>query len=458
MGKLLVIGNGGVGRVSAHKAMQMPEVFSEVTVASRDFKKLEPFREEIRRVYGRDIKIEQVDADNQDRVSDLLRKVRPDVVVNVALPYQNEPISEACLENRVHYIDTATPEVRNEPGFSYRPQWRKQTRFEKAGVMLLAGFGYDPGRTSADVAWLIKHHFDNNPGNVDKIEILDCNAGNHGRVFATNFNPVTNIREVLLPTRRYVASTFGFVDGPRIIDPGARHGLFPFPLFGQKDSLMRDAYLLYHEEEESLARSFPWVDIDFYMTFGPVYIAHLKAFDKYGISSSTPLEFASNRVSPGELIKRLAPNLAKDEANFELLKNLGMLDDRKIEFGSNHIRPVEILGSVLPDPRSLAPGYTGYTSICTIVTGKVDGRDRRVMIYNSCDHAACVRETGQHGISYTAGVPPAIAAEMIVRGHWKGAGVFNPEQLDPDPWMGSMARNGLPYVIEENCTRRVASD
>ena len=453
---MLIVGAGGVGRVSAHKAMQMPEVFSGVTIASRNIGKLGAFREEIRTKYGKDIGIEQVDADSKENFGDLLDKVKPEVVVHVALPYQNEPISEACLEKRVHYIDTATPEVRNKPGFSYQSQWQKQARFEKAGVMLLAGFGYDPGRTSADVRFLMKHYFEDDPGNVIKIEILDCNAGNHGRQFATNFNPVTNVREVLLPPSRYIAER-GFVQAPRIIDPDAIHGLFPFPVFGLKDPLVKDAYILYHEEEESLSRTFPWIDIDFRMTFGPQYLKHLRAFDKYGLSGSTPLEFPSDWVSPNELVDRIAPQLHHDADNFEMLRTLGMFDKRKRKFEGRNIRPVEILGSILPDPTSLAPGYSGHTSICTILAGSVRGKPKRVMIYNSCDHKKCVEETFQHGVSYTAGVPPVCAAEMIVMGHWKGAGVFNPEHLNPDPFMDSMARHGLPYMVEENCTREVTA-
>ncbi|PIN91446.1 saccharopine dehydrogenase [Candidatus Pacearchaeota archaeon CG10_big_fil_rev_8_21_14_0_10_32_14] len=443
MGKVLIIGGGASGRVATHKAAQIPEVFSDITLASRSLEKPYLIQAEVREKRGRDINVEQVDADQTSEVVNLINKTKPEVVIHVALPYQNFPIMDACLETGVHYIDTATPEVREKPGFDYKGQWAYDDKFKEKGLMALLGCGFDPGVTSVYTAYAKKHFLDK----IQFLDILDCNAGSHGRTFATNFDPEINIREITLPPRHYDKKKGGWVQTPSIVDRDSIHQTFDFPVTGKKE-----AYLLYHEELESLVEHYPEIErARFWMTFGENYLSHLRAFIKYGVNSSTPLEFDSNEVSPKEMIKRISETSQRGLffLNHLMFDKIGLLSEEKIKFSSNRISPVVMLGAVLPKPETLGSGYMGKTVIGNIMWGEFHGEPRSVYIYNVSDHAKCFQEIGCQGISYTAALPSVIGAKMIMTGEWKGSGVFNLEQLDPDHFMRDMDRYGLPWEVEE---------
>jgi saccharopine dehydrogenase (NAD+, L-lysine-forming) len=387
MSKVLIIGAGGVGGVVTHKCAQVPEVFSEIVLASRTRSKCEA----IARRVGRPIATAQVDADQPDRVVDLIRSTSPALVINVALPYQDLSIMEACLATGVPYLDTANYEPPDEARFCYRWQWDYHERFRQRGIMALLGCGFDPGVTNIFTAHALKHHFDA----LHTIDILDCNAGEHGHPFATNFNPEINIREVTAPGRYWE-------DGRWVeTAPLAVKRRFDFPEVGPKD-----IYLLYHEELESLAVNIPGVRrMRFWMTFSENYLTHLR-----------------------------------------VLQNVGMTRIDPVAFQGCQIVPLQFLKALLPDPASLGVNYTGKTNIGCLITGVKDERPVTYYIYNVCDHAACFREVGAQAVSYTTGVPAMIGAMLMLSGTWRGAGVFNVEQLDPDPFMAALNRHGLPWV------------
>ena len=447
MGRVLIIGGGASGRVAAHKCAQIPEIFSDITLASRSLEKPLKIKDEVWEKQERHINVEKVNADNTNEVVKLITKTIPEVVIHVALPYQNFPIMDACLETGVHYIDTATPEVRERPGFDYKGQWAYDDKFKEKGLMALLGCGFDPGVTSVFTAYGKKHFLDN----IQFLDILDCNAGSHGRTFATNFDPEINIREITLPPR-YFDRQKGWVQAPPIIDKEKSiHFTFDFPVAGEKE-----AYLLYHEELESLVKHFPEIErARFWMTFGEKYLAHLRAFVRYGVNSSTPLEFSSNEISPLEMIERITREscngvrFSEDEETVRMFEKIGLLNHEKIEFPTNKISPVVMLGTVLPKPEILGSGYTGKTCIGNVMTGTFCGEPRQVYIYNVCDHAKCYQELGSQAISYTAAVPAVIGAKMIMMGEWDELGVFNLEQLNPDPFMRDMDKYGLEWHVEE---------
>jgi saccharopine dehydrogenase (NAD+, L-lysine-forming) len=387
LSKVLIIGAGGVGGVVTHKCAQVPEVFSEIVLASRTLEKCEKIRDQL----SRPIEIARVDADNTAELVELIRRVSPKLVINVALPYQDLTIMDACLETGVDYLDTANYEPPDEARFCYKWQWDYQDRFRERGIMALLGCGFDPGVTNIFCAHARKHHFDE----IHTIDIMDCNAGDHGHPFATNFNPEINIREVSARGKY-------FEDGQWIeTEPLSVHKTFDFPEIGP-----REMYLMYHEELESLARNIPHVKrIRFWMTFSREYLTHLR-----------------------------------------VLENVGMTRIDPVVFQGCEIVPLQFLKALLPEPSSLGANYRGKTNIGCMIEGIKDGKPRKYYIYNVCDHAECYREVKAQAVSYTTGVPAMIGAMMMLTGQWKGRGVFNVEELDPDPFMEKLGRHGLPWT------------
>jgi saccharopine dehydrogenase (NAD+, L-lysine-forming) len=398
-GRILIIGAGGVATVAIHKCAQIPEVFKEILVASRTLSKCEAIKKDIKRRYSRDIQIAQVDADNVSELTTLINTFQPDVVLNLALPYQDLHIMDACLETGVHYIDTANYEPLDEAHFEYSWQWAYQERFQQKGIMAVLGSGFDPGVTNVFTAYAQKHLFDE----IHYLDILDCNAGSHGHAFATNFNPEINIREVTQVVRHWDGGKW--IQTPAIIEEGSTHFSFDYPIAGAQDS-----YLLYHEELESLVRNIKGLkQARFWMTFSGNYLNHLR-----------------------------------------VLQNVGMTRIDEVDYEGHKIVPVKFLKALLPEPASLGTKYTGKTVIGNIMTGKKDGKTITRYIYNVCDHEEAFNETGTQAIAYTTGVPAMIGAMMVLTGIWQGAGVYNMEQLDPDKFMEALNTYGLPWQVVEH--------
>ncbi|WP_295800728.1 saccharopine dehydrogenase family protein [uncultured Microbulbifer sp.] len=389
MANVLIVGAGGVGQVVAHKCAQVEEVFENITLASRTKSKCDKIAD----MLPRKINTAEVDADNVSEMVALIEKVKPDMVINVALPYQDLHIMDACLETGVHYLDTANYEPPEEAKFEYKWQWAYQEKFEKAGLMALLGSGFDPGVTSVFTAYAKKHHF----VRIKTLDILDCNAGDHGLPFATNFNPEINIREITANGRYWE-------DGKWVTTkPMEEKRVFEFPEgIGEKD-----LYLLYHEELESLSKHYPEIErARFWMTFGASYLKHL-----------------------------------------EVLQNVGMTSIEPVEFQGQQIVPIQFLKALLPDPASLGPLTKGKTCIGNIIKGipQGGGEDKIYYVYNICDHQECYKEVQSQAISYTTGVPAMIGAKMMMEGKWMKPGVWNMEQLDPDPFMADLNKYGLPW-------------
>ena len=395
MGKILIIGCGGVASVAIQKCCQVSEVFTEMCIASRTVSKCEALKEKLEGKTNTKITTAQVDADNVDELIALIEKEKPEVVLNLALPYQDLTIMDACLATKVHYIDTANYEPEDTAKFEYKWQWAYRERFEEAGITALLGSGFDPGVTSVFSAYALKHYFDE----INYIDIMDCNAGDHGYPFATNFNPEINIREVS-------AKGSYWEDGHWVeTEPMEIKRVYNFPEVGEKDM-----YLLHHEEIESLALNIPGIKrIRFFMTFGQSYLTHLKC-----------------------------------------LENVGMTSIEPIMYEWKEIIPLQFLKAVLPDPASLGPRTVGKTNIGCIFIGKKDGKEKKLYIYNVCDHQECYKEVGSQAISYTTGVPAMIGAMMIMNGTWNKAGVYNIEEFDPDPFMEALNKYGLPWKISED--------
>lgn len=394
MSKVLIIGAGGVGGVVAHKCAQLPDVFSHILLASRTLSRCESIQGQIRQMYERDITIAQLDADNVRQTTALIKGYRPDLVINVALPYQDLPIMDACLAAGVPYLDTANYEPRDEAKFEYKWQWAYHDRYKEAGIMALLGSGFDPGVTNVFCAYAQKKLFDE----IRSIDILDCNAGDHGLPFATNFNPEINIREITQRGRFWEEGKW------EETEPMEESMTFDFPNIGP-----RKAYLLYHEELESLVKHIRGLRrIRFWMTFGEEYLTHLR-----------------------------------------VLQNVGMTGIEPVMHQGQEIIPIEFLKTLLPDPSSLGAGYKGKTCIGCLVDGSKDGQRKKVFIYNNCDHEEAFREVRAQAVSYTTGVPAMVGAMMMLRGTWSGAGVFNMEELDPEPFLEALAENGLPWHVQE---------
>jgi len=390
MGRVLIIGAGGVGGVVTHKCAQNPEVFEEIMLASRTLKKCEKIAGEIERK----IETAALDADKKDEVISLIKKFKPDIVINVALPYQDLSIMDACIETGVHYLDTANYEPLDEAKFCYKWQWDYQTKFKDRGILAVLGSGFDPGVTNIFCAYAQKHYFDT----IHYVDIMDCNAGEHGKAFATNFNPEINIREITQRGKFWEDGNWKETEALSV------HETFDFPEIGPKEM-----YLMYHEELESLVQNIKGLKrIRFWMTFGQEYLTHLR-----------------------------------------VLENVGMTRIDSVDYDGHKIVPLKFLKSLLPEPSSLGENYKGKTNIGCMIEGVKDGKARKIYIYNVCDHADCYREVKAQAISYTTGVPAMIGAMMVLTEKWKGNGVLNMEQFDPDPFMEKLGAHGLPWVIEE---------
>ena len=389
MGKALIIGAGGVAGVAIHKCCQNSEAFDAICIASRTKSKCDAFKEKLGG--GRTkITTAQVDADNVNELVALIEKEKPDVVLNLALPYQDLSIMDACLATKTNYVDTANYEPPDTAHFEYKWQWAYRDRFKDAGITALLGSGFDPGVTGVFSAYALKHQFDE----IEYIDILDCNGGDHGYPFATNFNPEINIREVS-------AKGSYWEDGKWVYtQPMEIKRVYDFDQVGPKDM-----YLLHHEEIESLALNIPGIKrIRFFMTFGQSYLTHLKCLENVGMTSIEPIDFEGKKIIPLQFLK-----------------------------------------AVLPDPASLGPRTKGKTNIGCIFRGKKDGKDKTYYLYNVCDHQECYKEVGSQAISYTTGVPAMIGAMLVMNGTWKGPGVFNIEEFDPDPFMDALNKWGLPW-------------
>lgn len=388
MGKVLIIGAGGIGTVVAHKIAQNPDVFTEIVLASRTQSKCDAIADAIG---GNRIVTDRVDADKVEDLVALFKKHKPDIVVNVALPYQDLTIMDACLHCGVNYLDTANYEPLDEAKYEYKWQWAYRERFEQAGLTAILGCGFDPGVSGVYTAYAAKHYFKE----MQYLDIVDCNAGNHGMAFATNFNPEINIREVTQKGKYYE-------NGKWIeTEPHEIHRPLTYPNIGPKES-----YLIYHEELESLVKNYPTIKrARFWMTFGQEYLTHLR-----------------------------------------VIQNIGMARIDPIMYNGVEIVPIQFLKAVLPNPGDLGKNYTGETSIgCRIRGIGKDGKELTYYVYNNCSHHAAYLETGAQGVSYTTGVPAMIGAMMFLTGKWKKPGVYNVEEFDPDPFMEQLNKQGLPW-------------
>ncbi len=390
MNKILIIGAGVVSNVVTQKCAMVPEVFSEIMLASRTLSKCKAIAKSVAQKQKRRIQVAQLDADSRRETVRLIEKFQPALVINVALPYQDLAIMDACLHTGVHYLDTANYEPKDRAKFTYKWQWAYQKRYRQKGIMALLGCGFDPGVTGVFTAYAQKHHFDQ----IHELDIVDCNAGEHGQAFATNFNPEINIREITQKGRYWA-------NGQWIeVAPLSIHKAIDYPNIG-----LRDSYLLYHEELESLTKNISHLkSARFWMTFSKEYITHLR-----------------------------------------VLQNVGMTSIKPIAYEGKEIIPLQFLKALLPDPSDLAANYTGQTSIGCQFKGIKDGQQKYYYLYNNCDHAQAYRQVGTQAVAYTAGVPAMIGAMMMLKGEWMRAGVYNLEEFDPDNFMQALNQYGLPW-------------
>lgn len=390
MSRVLIIGAGGVGGVVVHKCAQVSQVFAGICLASRSVAKCERIRDQL----DRPIEVAQVDADHTAQVVALIKRCQPDLVMNMALPYQDLAIMDACLETGVDYLDTANYEPPNEAKFCYKWQWDYRERFRQRGIMALLGCGFDPGVTNIFCAYAQKHYFDE----IHTVDIMDCNGGDHGQAFATNFNPEINIREITQRGKYWENGQWLEIDSLSV------HQTFDFPGIGPKEM-----YLMYHEELESLVKYIKGLKrIRFWMTFGEQYLVHLRVLQNVGLTRIDPVDYEGRQIVPLKFLKAL-----------------------------------------LPEPSALGANYKGKTNIGCLIAGVKDGQKKTIYIYNICDHAACYKEVKAQAISYTTGVPAMIGGLLMLTKVWRGQGVFNVEEFDPDPFMEKLSRHGLPWVVEE---------
>jgi len=395
MSHVLIIGAGGVGSVVVHKCAQIAEVFSEITLASRTLSKCEAIAASVKERTGRTVRVERVDADNVAETVELIKRIKPDLLLNVALPYQDLALMDACLETGVDYLDTANYEPPDVAKFEYKWQWAYRERFVKAGLTALLGSGFDPGVTNVYCAYAQKHYFDE----IHTLDIIDCNAGDHGQAFATNFNPEINIREITQRGRYWEHGEWVETD------PLSWSMTYDFP-----DGIgPKKCFLMYHEELESLVQNLKGLKrARFWMTFSEQYLTHLR-----------------------------------------VLENVGMTRIDPVKYQGSEIVPIQFLKAVLPEPASLGPLTKGRTCIGCVLKGIKDGKERQIYIYNICSHEEAYREVGSQAISYTTGVPAMIGAKMMLQGLWKKNGVWNMEEFDPDPFMEDLNKYGLPWVVVE---------
>jgi len=390
MSKVVIIGAGGVGRVTAYKCAQNSEVFSEIILASRTKSKCDAIARDVIKDHGITIETDQVDADEVNQVVALFNKHRPTLVINVALPYQDLTIMEACLEAGVHYLDTANYEPPEEAKFEYKWQWAYQEKFKEASLLAVLGCGFDPGVTGVFTSRAAKHFFDE----IHYLDIVDCNAGDHGKAFATNFNPEINIREITQNGKYWENGSWVETK------PFEHRKDLNYPNIG-----IRPSYLLYHEELESLVKNYPSIKrARFWMTFGEEYLTHLR-----------------------------------------VIQNIGMASIEPINYEGKEIVPLQFLKAVLPNPGELGENYEGETSIGCRIKGVKDRKEKTYYIWNNCSHQAAFDETGAQGVSYTTGVPAMVGAYMMLTKEWGGAGVFNVEEFNADPFLEKLATSGLPW-------------
>lgn len=386
-GKVLVIGAGGVSNVATKKMARLTEIFDGIVLASRTKSKCDAIAAEITE---QKVETAQVDADNVEELIALIEKVKPFLVVNLALPYQDLPIMDACLATKTHYMDTANYEPKDEAKFEYSWQWAYQERFKEAGIMALLGCGFDPGVTQVYTAYANKHYFDE----MHYLDIVDCNGGDHGKAFATNFNPEINIREITQRGKFWENGKWVETEPLTVNRP------VEYPNIGARDS-----YLMYHEELESIAKNFPTLKrARFWMTFGQEYLTHLR-----------------------------------------VLQNVGMTSIKPITYEGIEIQPLQFLKAVLPEPSSLGENYTGETSIGCQIKGIKDGKEKTYYVYNNCKHQDAYDDVKGQGVAYTTGVPAMIGAKMILTGEWMKPGVYNVEEFNPDPFMADLNEFGLPW-------------
>ena len=389
MSNILVIGAGGVSSVTIHKMAMLPNIFTKITLASRTLKKCIDIQINIKKKYNININVVELDADNVNATVEIIKQTNPFLVLNLALPYQDLNIMDACLITNTHYIDTANYEPIDEAKFEYSWQWNYKERFEKKGLMALLGSGFDPGVTNVYTAYTKKHLLDN----ITSLDILDCNDGDHGHPFATNFNPEINIREVTAASKHWENNKWEI--GPALTNKVS----FNFPEIGSKNM-----YLMYHEELESLIKHFPEIKkARFWMTFGDSYLKHI-----------------------------------------EVLQNIGMTSINPVNHKGINIIPLQFLKTILPDPGSLGKRTKGKTCIGTIITGQKKNKEKTFYTFNICDHEECFNEVGSQAVSYTTGVPAMIGAMLMIQKIWFKPGVWNVEQFDPDPFMDLLNKHGLP--------------
>lgn len=390
MSKVLIIGAGGVANVVAKKCAMNSDVFSSLVIASRTKSKCDKIASEISNI---PVETEQVDADYAENVIKVIKKYEPKLVINVALPYQDLAIMDACLDTNVHYLDTANYEPKDEAKFEYSWQWAYQERFKEKGLMALLGCGFDPGVTGVFTAYANKHHFDE----MHYLDIVDCNAGDHGKAFATNFNPEINIREITQKGRYW--QNGAWVE----TEPMEIHKGIAYPNIGERES-----YLMYHEELESLTKNFPTLKrARFWMTFGQEYLTHLRVLENVGMTSITPIQYEGKEIVPLQFLK-----------------------------------------AVLPQPETLGENYTGETSIGCQIKGIKEGNEQTYYVYNNCNHSEVYKEVHGQAVAYTTGVPAMIGAKLMLTGEWMKDGVFNVEEFDPDPFMKLLNEQGLPWNEE----------
>ena len=398
MNKVFVIGAGGVSSVTIHKMAQLNNEFNEIVLASRNIEKCKNIQKKIKDRYGVKIKVEELDADNIKNTCKLFKKHKPNLAVNLALPYQDLSIMESCLNEDVHYLDTANYEPKDKAEFEYKWQWDLHKNFSKKNLMALLGSGFDPGVTNVYTAYTKKHYLDE----MEYIDILDCNGGDHGQPFATNFNPEINIREITAKSKYF--SNGKWIYG----EPLSKKITFDFPEVGKKNM-----YLMYHEELESLVKNFPEIKrARFWMTFGEQYLNYLKVIQDIGLSSIKPINYKGIDIIPLKFLKK-----------------------------------------ILPDPGSLGKFTKGKTCIGTIISGKKNNKNKTFYTYNVCDHEKCFEEVGSQAVSYTTGVPAMIGSLLILKRKWFRAGVWNVEQFNPDPFMKLLNLHGLPYQSVELKTK-----
>jgi saccharopine dehydrogenase (NAD+, L-lysine-forming) len=390
MSKVLIIGAGGVGRVTAMKCAEHPDIFTEIMLASRTKSKCDDIAADVLKRHNVHIETAGIDAEDVPALVALIRSFEPVMVIHVALPYQDLTIMDACLETGVHYLDTANYEPKEEAKFEYSWQWAYQERFKEKGIMALLGCGFDPGVTSIFTARAASHHFDE----IHYLDIVDCNGGDHGKAFATNFNPEINIREITQRGKYW--ENGAWIE----TEPFEHKKMLNYPNIGERSS-----YLLYHEELESLVKNYPTIKrARFWMTFGEEYLTHLR-----------------------------------------VIQNIGMAGIEPIIYKGMEIVPLNFLKYVLPDPGSLGDNYTGETSIGCRIRGIKDGQEKTYYIWNNCSHQKAFNETGAQGVSYTTGVPAMTGAMMMLQGKWMGKGVFNVEEFNPDPFLDVLGKHGLEW-------------